>query len=293
MNQTGSTKTRKYNQKLAKKLVKVRYRFCVVRIRRAAKPSAWLPVMNGRLEIISRHRSLLSLAPFMGYLKTQMDPRALLMPQRCVLNSSRALTTVNPRMLRKRAHMHTTKPDLTSMRSVFSARSPSHRRFPQSIGIPCSPTFIRQSQQTWHTTPVICGSTPSITSTLPRRPFLRKTGDSSSPIWWVTLYSASFTMTTLHNRYRTSESGGWISAGGSLRNVETTNNFKRSNAMKGRLYIMAWAVELSHIKHLLSIIMLKLRCAQSCLIKICLLDREERDLELNLQIQHNFTVPYK
>ena len=293
MNQTGSTKTRKYNQKLAKKLVKVRYRFCVVRIRRAAKPSAWLPVMNGRLEIISRHRSLLSLAPFMGYLKTQMDPRALLMPRRCVLNSSRALTTVNPRMLRKRAHMHTTKPDLTSMRSVFSARSPSHRRFPQSIGIPCSPTFIQQSQQTWHTTPVICGSTPSITSTLPRRPFLRKTGDSSSPIWWVTLYSASFTMMTLHSRCRLSELRGWISAGGSLGNVERTNNFKRSNAMKGRLYIMAQAVESSHIKHLLSIIMLKQRCAPSCLIKICLLDREERDLELNLQIQHNFTVPYK
>ena len=293
MNSTNSTKTRKYNQKLAKVLVKVRYRFCVVRIRRAAKPSAWLPVMNGRLEIISRHRSLLSLALFMRYLRTQRVPSALLMPQLSVLNSLRALTTVNQLMLKKRVHMRTTKPDHTSMRLVFSARSPSQRRSPQNIGTPCSPTFIRQSQQTWRTTPVICGSTPSITSTLPRRPFLRKIGDSSSPIWWVTLYSASFTMMTLHNRYRTSESGGWISAGGSLRNVETTNNFKRSNAMKGRLYIMAWAVELSHIKHLLSIIMLKQRCAQSCLIKICLLDREERDLELNLQIQHNFAVPYK
>ena len=229
----------------------------------------------------------------MRYPKTLRDPSARLMPQRSVLNSSRALTTANQRMLRKRAHMRTTKLALTSMRSVSSARSPSHRHYPQNIGKPCSPTFILQSQLTWRTMPVICGSTPSITSTSNRRPFLSKTGDSSSRIWWVTLYSASFTMTTLHNRYRTSESGVWISAGGSLRNVETTNNFKRSNAMKGRLYIMAWAVELSHIKHLLSIIMLKLRCAQSCLIKICLLDREERDLELNLQIQHNFTVPYK
>jgi len=215
------------------------------------------------------------------------------MPQRSVLNSSRALTTVSQRMLRKRAHTRTTKLDHTSMRSVYSARSPSHRPSPLNIGIHYLPTFIRRSQLTWRTMQVICGSTPSITSTSNRRPSLRTTGDSSSPTWWVTLYSASFTMMTLHSRYRMSELRGWISAGGSLGNVERTNNFKRSNAMKGRLYIMAWAVELSHIKHLLSIIMLKLRCAQSCLIKICLLDREERDLELNLQIQHNFTVPYK
>ena len=293
MNLTNSTKIRKYNQKQRKVLVKVRYRFCVVRIKKAAKSSDWLPVMNGQLEIISRLRSLSQLALYMRYLKTQKDPSVHLTPQRSVPNSSRALTTLIQRMLRKRAHMRTTKPDLTSMKSAYIAKRPSRRRYPPNILRPCSPTFIQQSQQTWHIMPVICGSTPSITSTSPQRRSLSKTGDSSSPIWWVTLYSASFTMTTLHNRYRTSESGGWISAGGSLRNVETTNNFKRSNAMKGRLYIMAWAVELSHIKHLLSIIMLKLRCAQSCLIKICLLDREERDLELNLQIQHNFTVPYK
>ena len=58
MNSTNSTKTRGYNYKLAKVLVKVRYRFCVVLIRRDANSSDWLPVMNGQLVIIFRLRSL-------------------------------------------------------------------------------------------------------------------------------------------------------------------------------------------------------------------------------------------